>query len=71
MRINYNIRRLYNYVKTVSPDQLKCISQFKNKGSILIGQFDPFASKEVLNKFIKKKINIFYLNLLPRITRAQ
>ena len=44
---------------------------FINSGSILIGQFDPFESKEIINKFIKKKVNIFSLNLLPRITRAQ
>ena len=39
--------------------------------SILIGQFDPLSDKEILNKLIKKNINIFSLNLLPRITRAQ
>ena len=39
--------------------------------SILIGQFDPLLDKEIINKLIKKKINIFSLNLLPRITRAQ
>ena len=39
--------------------------------SILIGQFDPLSDKERLNKLIKKNINIFSLNLLPRITRAQ
>ena len=39
--------------------------------SILIGQFDPLTDKERLNKLIKKNINIFSLNLLPRITRAQ
>ncbi len=39
--------------------------------SVLIGQFDPFLDKEEINKLIKKKINIFSLNLLPRITRAQ
>ena len=44
---------------------------FINNGSILIGQFDPLERKEVLNKLIKKKVNIFSLNLLPRITRAQ
>jgi len=40
-------------------------------GSILIGQFDPFLHKEAINKLIKKKISVFSLNLLPRITRAQ
>ena len=46
------------------------INAIKNK-SILIGQFDPFSSKEIINKLIKKDNKIFSLNLLPRITRAQ
>ena len=46
------------------------INSIKDK-SILIGQFDPPSDKEILNKLIKKNINIFSLNLLPRITRAQ
>ena len=46
------------------------INLIKDK-SILIGQFDPLSDKEKLNKLIKKNINIFSLNLLPRITRAQ
>ncbi len=39
--------------------------------SILIGQFNQISSKEIINKLIKKKIKIFSLDLLPRITRAQ
>jgi len=46
------------------------INSIKDK-SILIGQFDPLSDREMLNKLIKKNINIFSLNLLPRITRAQ
>ena len=46
------------------------IDSVKDK-SILIGQFDTLLDKEILNQLIKKKINIFSLNLLPRITRAQ
>ena len=46
------------------------INSIKDK-SILIGQFDPMLDREKLNKLIKKNINIFSLNLLPRITRAQ
>ncbi len=46
------------------------INAIKNK-SILIGQFDPFSGKEIINKLIKKDNKIFSLNLLPRITRAQ
>ena len=46
------------------------INLIKNT-SILIGQFDPLSNKDMLNKLIKKGINVFSLNLLPRITRAQ
>jgi len=46
------------------------INSIKDK-TILIGQFDPFSNKEILNKLINKGIKIFSLNLLPRITRAQ
>ena len=46
------------------------INSIKDK-SILIGQFDNFANKEIINKLIKKNVKIFSLNLLPRITRAQ
>jgi len=46
------------------------INLIKDK-SILIGQFDSFSNKQIVNKLLKKGINIFSLNLLPRITRAQ
>ena len=46
------------------------INLIKDK-SILIGQFDPFLNKEMINKLIKKDVKIFSLNLLPRIARAQ
>ena len=46
------------------------INSIQNK-SILIGQFNLFADKEMINKLIKKSVNIFSLNLLPRIARAQ
>ena len=46
------------------------INLIKNK-SVLIGQFEPFLNKEMINKMIKKDVKIFSLNLLPRITRAQ
>ena len=46
------------------------ISYIKSK-SILIGQFDIFSNKELINKLIRKNIKIFSLTLLPRITRAQ
>ncbi|MDC1112499.1 NAD(P) transhydrogenase subunit alpha [Candidatus Pelagibacter sp.] len=37
----------------------------------LIGVLNPYKNKEKINDLIKKKINVFSLELLPRITRAQ
>ena len=37
----------------------------------LIGVFNPYNNKEKINSFVKKKINVLSLELLPRITRAQ
>ena len=39
--------------------------------TILVGIFNPSKNKDQINEIIKKKINIFSLELLPRITRAQ
>jgi H+-translocating NAD(P) transhydrogenase subunit alpha len=36
-----------------------------------IGVFNPYGNKEKIDELTKKKINIFSLELLPRITRAQ
>ena len=36
-----------------------------------IGVLDPYNNKEKLDNLVKKKINVFSLELLPRITRAQ
>ena len=47
-----------------SLDQIKA-----NK--ILIGNFNYYNNEEKLKNLAKKKINIFSLELLPRITRAQ
>jgi len=38
---------------------------------ILIGNFNSNKNKEKINKFKSKKISVFSLELLPRITRAQ
>tara|TARA_Y100000992_G_C21235737_1_gene477939 strand:- start:194 stop:1282 length:1089 start_codon:yes stop_codon:yes gene_type:complete len=37
----------------------------------LVGVLDPYDNKEKLEKIAKKNINLFSLELLPRITRAQ
>ena len=41
------------------------------ENSILIGMFNPSKNKVQISKIINKKIKIFSLELLPRITRAQ
>ena len=41
------------------------------KNQTLIGIFDPFTNKNKIDELINRKINIFSLELLPRITRAQ
>jgi len=41
------------------------------ENQILIGVLDPYNNKEKINNLVKNKINIFSLELLPRITRAQ
>ena len=46
------------------------ISNIKENQTI-IGVLNPYKNKEQLEKLVKKKINLFSLELLPRITRAQ
>ena len=41
------------------------------ENQILIGVFNPYSNKNKLDELNKKKINMFSLELLPRITRAQ
>ena len=38
---------------------------------ILIGALNPYENKNKLDELVKKKVNLFSLELLPRITRAQ
>ena len=46
------------------------ISQIK-ENTILIGMLNPSKNKDKINEILKKKIKLFSLELLPRITRAQ
>ena len=41
------------------------------KNQTLIGVFDPYNNKEKMESLVKDNVNIFSLELLPRITRAQ
>ena len=51
----------------LNDDQISLIKE----NQILIGVLNPYDNKEKLQNLVKKKINIFSLELLPRITRAQ
>ncbi len=51
----------------ISDDKTSNIKENKT----LIGVLNPYSNKEKLEKLAKKKINLFSLELLPRITRAQ
>ena len=42
-----------------------------NKNQTLIGVFNPHTNKEKVKNLSKKNINVFSLEMLPRITRAQ
>ena len=54
-------------LRILSDDKLSIISE----NMTLIGVLDPYNNKEKLENLAKKKINLFSLELLPRITRAQ
>ena len=45
--------------------------EFLKEKQIIIGMFNPSKNMVILKKIIQKKINIFSLELLPRISRAQ
>ncbi|MEC7169050.1 MAG: NAD(P)(+) transhydrogenase (Re/Si-specific) subunit alpha, partial [Pseudomonadota bacterium] len=51
----------------LSDDKISIIKE----NQTLIGVFNPYTNKEKLESLVKKKINLFSLELLPRITRAQ
>ena len=46
-------------------------SSILKENQILIGVLNPYENKDKLDSLAKKKINLFSLDLLPRITRAQ
>ncbi len=55
--------------------QLGLLSDDKNsflrENQTFIGVLNPYDNREKINNLVKKKINTFSLELLPRITRAQ
>jgi len=59
-----------NLIIKVNCPSEKEISILK-ENTILVGMFNPSKNKNLINKINDKKIKIFSLELLPRITRAQ
>ena len=59
-----------NLIIKVNCPSEKEISILKDN-TILVGMFNPSKNKNLINKINDKKIKIFSLELLPRITRAQ
>ncbi len=55
--------------------QLSLLSNDRNsllkENQTFIGVLNPYDNKEIIDNLVKKKMNIFSLELLPRITRAQ
>ena len=62
-----NLSDLIIKVSCPSENEINLIKE----NSILIGIFNPLKNKSQINKIINKKIKVFSLELLPRITRAQ
>jgi len=54
-------------VNLISDEYLKLVTENK----LLIGTFNYYQNQERLKSLSEKKINVFSLELLPRITRAQ
>ena len=59
-----------NSLLQVNLPEINYIEKLRENTS-LIGVFNPYGNKEKIDLLLKKKINIFSLDLLPRIARAQ
>tara|TARA_A100001011_G_scaffold32186_1_gene31065 strand:- start:317 stop:1411 length:1095 start_codon:yes stop_codon:yes gene_type:complete len=75
--IGVEIKNSFNEVLTSSDLLIKvnCPSEKEidtlDEKTTLVGMLNPSRNQNHINKMIKKRINIFSLELLPRITRAQ
>lgn len=59
-----------NLILRVTPPTLEEI-ELMPEGSVIIGLMRPYESKERIAAFNRKKLTVFALELLPRISRAQ
>ena len=68
-----NPNELIKHVNLLAQVNCPSKTQIENlkENSIILGILNSTENKEVLNNLLKKKINPFSLELLPRITRAQ
>ena len=62
-----NNSRLLLKVNCPTNEEIKCLTE----KIILVGIFNPTKNQDKLKEILKKNINIFSLELLPRISRAQ
>ena len=76
---NYGVKFFSNSLEVINNSDLilkvNCpnnedVKSLKEK-QIIIGMFNPSKNMVILKKILQKKINIFSLELLPRISRAQ
>jgi NAD(P) transhydrogenase subunit alpha len=59
-----------NLLLQVNLPEINYIEKLRENTS-LIGTFNPYGNKEKIDLLLKRKINIFSLDLLPRIAKAQ
>ena len=76
---NYGVKFLNNSSEVINNSDLILLVNCPNDSDftslkekqILIGMFNPSKNMIILKKILQKKINVFSLELLPRISRAQ
>lgn len=54
-----------------SPTAEKLELEYMREGAVIIGMMSPFSNKRYFEQANHKKLNIFAMEFLPRITRAQ
>ncbi len=73
VKVDQNVSDVYenaNIIVQLNLPSVENLSHLK-ENQCIIGVLDPYSNKENISELIKKKINNFSLELLPRITRAQ
>ncbi len=73
VEIKNSASEVLNYCKLLTKVNCPSDSEIKEikEKTIIIGMFNPSINQKKINDLTKKKIDIFSLELLPRITRAQ